>query len=136
MNQRAGTKDEDLPLVLIIEDNKDVAYYLKQCLKDQYKMMHAINGIEGLEMAFEHIPDIIISDVMMPGKDGYEVCSMLKTVSAYRSYSYCFINGQSNYKRSSYRTNSRSGCIFNQAFYKRRVICAIGAATFSTEEIN
>ncbi|WKX75066.1 ATP-binding protein [Zobellia laminariae] len=78
INQKAGSKDEDLPLVLIIEDNKDVAYYLKQCLKDQYKTMHAINGIEGLEMAFEHIPDIIISDVMMPGKDGYEVCSMLK----------------------------------------------------------
>ena len=78
INQKTGAKDEDIPLVLIIEDNKDVAYYLKQCLKDQYKTMHAINGIEGLEMAFEHIPDIIISDVMMPGKDGYEVCSMLK----------------------------------------------------------
>ncbi len=71
-------KDEELPLVLIIEDNKDVAYYLNQCLRGRYKTIHAINGIVGLEMAFEHIPDIIISDVMMPGKDGYEVCSMLK----------------------------------------------------------
>ena len=70
--------DEESPLVLIIEDNKDVAYYLNQCLRGRYKTIHAINGIEGLEMAFEHIPDIIISDVMMPGKDGYEVCSMLK----------------------------------------------------------
>jgi len=68
----------ELPLVLIIEDNKDVAYYLKQCLTGTYNTIHAINGIIGLEMAFEHIPDMIISDVMMPGKDGYEVCSMLK----------------------------------------------------------
>ena len=68
----------ELPLVLIIEDNKDVAYYLNQCLMGTYNTIHAINGILGLEMAFEHIPDIIISDVMMPGKDGYEVCSMLK----------------------------------------------------------
>ena len=74
-NQNDG---EELPLVLIIEDNKDVAYYLNQCLMGHYKTIHAINGIVGLEMAFDHIPDIIISDVMMPGKDGYEVCSMLK----------------------------------------------------------
>lgn len=70
--------DNELPLILIIEDNKDVAYYLDQCLKGHYKTIHAINGVLGLEMAFEHIPDIIISDVMMPGKDGYEVCAMLK----------------------------------------------------------
>ncbi|QCW98936.1 response regulator [Aggregatimonas sangjinii] len=70
--------NEDLPLVLIIEDNKDVAYYLNQCLNGYYKTIHAINGIVGLEMAFEHTPDIVISDVMMPGKDGYEVCRMLK----------------------------------------------------------
>ena len=76
--EKVNPKDEDLPLVLIIEDNKDVAYYLNQCLMGDYKTIHAINGIVGLEMAFEHIPDIIISDVMMPGKDGYEVCSMLK----------------------------------------------------------
>ncbi|MFX0557639.1 hybrid sensor histidine kinase/response regulator transcription factor [Maribacter sp. CXY002] len=70
--------DENLPLVLIIEDNKDVSYYLKQCLSGYYHTIHAINGNIGLEMAFEHTPDIIISDVMMPGRDGYEVCSMLK----------------------------------------------------------
>ncbi len=70
--------DDKLPIVLIIEDNTDVAYYLNQCLNGHYTTMHAINGILGLEMAFEHIPDIIISDVMMPGKDGYEICGMLK----------------------------------------------------------
>ena len=39
--------DEESPLVLIIEDNKDVAYYLNQCLRGRYKTIHAINGIEG-----------------------------------------------------------------------------------------
>tara|TARA_R110000796_G_scaffold104102_1_gene213706 strand:+ start:56202 stop:60275 length:4074 start_codon:yes stop_codon:yes gene_type:complete len=71
-------KNEEIPLVLIIEDNKDVAYYLNQCLYGQYKTIHGINGILGLEMAFEYIPDVIISDVMMPGKDGFEVCRILK----------------------------------------------------------
>ena len=67
-----------LPLALIIEDNEDVAHYLKTCLKGKYQTIHASNGDVGIEMAFEDIPDIIISDVMMPGKDGFEVCATLK----------------------------------------------------------
>lgn len=68
----------EIPLVLIIEDNDDVAHYLKTCLKGKYHMLHAQNGVLGIDMAFEKIPDIIISDVMMPGKDGFEVCATLK----------------------------------------------------------
>ena len=68
----------ELPLVLIIEDNMDVAHYLKTCLAGKYETIHAVNGIEGIEMALEKIPDIIICDVMMPGKDGFEVCATLK----------------------------------------------------------
>ena len=71
--------NSQLPLSLIIEDNHDVAHYLKACLKGKYQTLHASNGDLGIEMAFKHIPDIIISDVMMPGKDGYEVCKTLKT---------------------------------------------------------
>jgi signal transduction histidine kinase/ligand-binding sensor domain-containing protein/CheY-like chemotaxis protein len=70
--------NSDLPLILIIEDNMDVAYYLKTCLVNKYETLHAVNGIEGIEMAIEKIPDIIICDVMMPGKDGFEVCKTLK----------------------------------------------------------
>lgn len=69
----------ELPLVLIIEDNMDVAHYLKTCLLNKYETVHAVNGIVGIEMALEKIPDIIISDVMMPGKDGFEVCATLKS---------------------------------------------------------
>lgn len=71
--------DSDRPIVLIIEDNLDVAHYLKTCLEDKFETLHAPDGIKGIELAFEKIPDIIISDVMMPGKDGFEVCETLKT---------------------------------------------------------
>jgi signal transduction histidine kinase/DNA-binding response OmpR family regulator/ligand-binding sensor domain-containing protein len=77
--EEVDTTNSELPLVLIIEDNKDVAHYLKTCLKNKYETIHAINGIEGIEMAFKKIPDIIITDVMMPGKDGFEVCATLKS---------------------------------------------------------
>ncbi|WP_132065852.1 hybrid sensor histidine kinase/response regulator transcription factor, partial [Aquimarina spinulae] len=71
--------DPELPLVLIIEDNLDVAHYLKICLKETYTTIHAVNGIQGIEFALERVPDIIICDVMMPGKNGYEVCATLKS---------------------------------------------------------
>jgi signal transduction histidine kinase/DNA-binding response OmpR family regulator/ligand-binding sensor domain-containing protein len=68
----------ELPQVLIIEDNADVTHYLNSCLRGKYKTIHAFNGEEGIRMAFEKVPDIIICDVMMPVKDGFKVCSEIK----------------------------------------------------------
>jgi DNA-binding response OmpR family regulator len=69
---------DGLPIVLLIEDNQDVLYYLSTCLNDHYRLIKASNGKEGIDKAIESIPDIIISDVMMPGKTGFEVCEVLK----------------------------------------------------------
>ncbi|NOX87275.1 MAG: response regulator, partial [Chlorobi bacterium] len=69
----------ELPLALIIEDNADVAHYLKTCLAGKYRTLHAGDGEAGMETAFEKVPDIIICDVKMPKKDGFEVCSTLKS---------------------------------------------------------
>jgi len=70
--------NDQLPLVLIIEDNLDVITYLQACLEDTYRVTIALNGQVGIEKALELIPDIIITDIMMPLKDGYEVCEVLK----------------------------------------------------------
>jgi DNA-binding response OmpR family regulator len=64
--------------LLIIEDNRDLSEYLAGLLGDDYYIMKANNGIKGVNQAIEHIPDIILSDVMMPGKDGFQVCQELK----------------------------------------------------------
>jgi len=69
---------ESLPLLLIIEDNADVTRYLVSCLEDQYQVVTAQNGQLGIDKALELVPDIIITDVMMPLKDGFEVCDALK----------------------------------------------------------
>ncbi|MBE9492192.1 MAG: response regulator, partial [Bacteroidetes bacterium] len=68
----------DYPLTLIVEDNEDVAKYIAVCLGEDYKIHHAKDGQEGINKALGLIPDIIICDVMMPEKDGFEVCSFLK----------------------------------------------------------
>ncbi|MGD9328922.1 MAG: ATP-binding protein, partial [Cyclobacteriaceae bacterium] len=68
----------DLPTLLIVEDNRDVAEYLITCLKDEYHMLFAADGQEGLEIALEKVPDIIIGDVMMPQLDGLHMCKEIK----------------------------------------------------------
>jgi len=65
------------PLVLIVEDNRDITLYIKSLLKERYKVITAWNGEEGLALAEKSIPDLVITDVMMPVKDGYQfVCDM------------------------------------------------------------
>jgi len=68
----------NLPLALIVEDNRDVKAYLVTCLGKKYQLAFAENGTEGIEKAIQLIPDLIISDVMMPEKDGFELCETLK----------------------------------------------------------
>lgn len=64
--------------VLVVEDNPGVVLYLKSILEPEYRIGVAVDGNEGIEMAVAAIPDIIISDVMMPRKDGFELCKTLK----------------------------------------------------------
>jgi len=71
--------DTDLPILLIVEDNDDLRNLLKQTFKDRYNVISAYNGNIGVEQALEHIPDLIISDIMMPEKDGISLTKELKT---------------------------------------------------------
>ena len=70
---------EEKTNVLIVEDNPDVVQYLYTCLEGHYQIEVAYNGQEGINKALELVPDIIISDVMMPEKDGLELCQTLKS---------------------------------------------------------
>lgn len=79
LNIDAINSDTELPSVLIIEDNRDVVAYIESILQKNYQIEVARNGQEGIDKALAIIPDIVISDVMMPEKDGYEVCTVLKS---------------------------------------------------------
>lgn len=64
--------------ILIIEDNPDLLNYLTQTFSKEYLVYSADNGITGIRIAFDNVPDLIISDIMIPGKDGFEVTNLLK----------------------------------------------------------
>jgi DNA-binding response OmpR family regulator len=70
---------DDHPLLLVIDDNREIVEYLRKILRHQYRVIESNDGQEGLEMAKKHVPDIIISDVMMPKMDGFEFLKKIKS---------------------------------------------------------
>ena len=74
-----GPEDRMSASILIVEDNADVSYYIGGLLKDTYRILYARNGAEGLEIAKEHMPELIITDLMMPEMDGYELCRRVRS---------------------------------------------------------
>jgi signal transduction histidine kinase/ABC-type sugar transport system substrate-binding protein/DNA-binding response OmpR family regulator len=78
-----ATEEENMeswrPTVLIVDDNGDIRYYMRTLLSEAYNLIEAVDGSDGLAKARKHIPDIIVSDVMMPVMDGLELCRRLKS---------------------------------------------------------
>ena len=74
--------DDNKPTLLIADDNKEIRDYMKALLSDDYVIIEAADGNEALKMARTFHPDLVISDVMMPGIDGLELCAELKHNSA------------------------------------------------------
>ena len=70
---------KETPLLLIVEDNRELQDYLVTFFSYDYRILTANNGKEGLEQAIKNIPSIIISDLMMPEMNGIEMCKKLKT---------------------------------------------------------
>jgi signal transduction histidine kinase/ligand-binding sensor domain-containing protein/DNA-binding response OmpR family regulator len=75
-----GTEEkEEKDIVLVVEDSADMREYVKVSLEPQYQVEEAKDGEEGVDKARAIIPDLIVSDIMMPGKDGNELCRALKS---------------------------------------------------------
>lgn len=75
---RTTTAGTELPLLLVIDDNADIRRMIVELLKDEYNIVTASDGREGVRLAAKYVPDLIICDVMMPVMDGLECCRIIK----------------------------------------------------------
>mgnify|MGYP003624914990 FL=1 len=73
-----GQNREEQHSILLIEDNRDLTFFLNNKLGSEYEMLIS-DGTDGLAMAYEHIPDVILCDVNLPDKSGFEICQILKS---------------------------------------------------------
>jgi ligand-binding sensor domain-containing protein/signal transduction histidine kinase/DNA-binding response OmpR family regulator len=71
--------DHEKPFVLLVEDNDEIRAYIRDTLQPHYQVTECANGLQGLEIAVEQLPDLILSDVMMPKMDGLQLVSKLKS---------------------------------------------------------
>jgi signal transduction histidine kinase/ligand-binding sensor domain-containing protein/CheY-like chemotaxis protein len=69
---------EDVTTVLVVEDNADLRAFIRMHLRGRFRVVEAADGLQGLELARRLLPDLVLSDVMMPGLDGYALCRALK----------------------------------------------------------
>lgn len=70
--------EENRLVILVIDDNPDILKYIEGLLGDDYDILFAENGQEGIDKAIQYVPDLIISDIMMPNKSGIDLCAILK----------------------------------------------------------
>lgn len=76
---RTVSHTQNTPIVLVVDDNADIRHFMKTQLQEYYEVYEAENGEAGWELAEKIIPDIVISDIMMPVMDGLELCTKIKT---------------------------------------------------------
>ncbi len=76
-------KNKELPVILLVEDDTDVAHYLKMLLRPHYHVIHEFDGQTALNTMETTIPDLIISDIIMPGMDGFTFCGKVKENLSY-----------------------------------------------------
>lgn len=77
-NPDLDIEDREKPLILLIEDHEELRNFMRQLLTERYNVLTATDGNEGIELGMTNIPELVITDLMMPKANGYEVSSALK----------------------------------------------------------
>src|SRR6266702_2425820 len=81
--------------LLAIDDEPTNLQVLRQILRDRYQLIFAPNGEKGVEAAIQHLPDLILLDIMMPGLNGYDVCKALKANPSTKAIPVIFVTAMS-----------------------------------------
>ncbi len=92
------TATEEAPVLLIAEDNEELNAFITACLQPYYRVFSVPDGRQGWEMAVKELPDIIISDMMMPDMDGFEFCEKIKNDAATSHIAFILLTAKAAYE--------------------------------------
>ncbi len=91
--------ENTLPILLVVEDNRDIREYIANELQDTYRILQADDGKEGLALALKYTPNIIVSDIMMPNMNGIALCKAIKSIHEHQSYTGHLLTAKRFYTR-------------------------------------
>lgn len=77
--EKEATDDAERPKIVVVEDNDDVRSYIKRDLEDSFDVIEAVDGADGWNKVIEQLPDLVVSDLMMPVMDGHQLCRRIKS---------------------------------------------------------
>jgi len=120
-------KNSDLPTVLVVEDNKEIAHYIGTCLTPSYNVQYALNGQIGFDMAETLIPDIVITDVMMPIMDGYELTDKLQNTKATNHIPIIILTAKAQQDDKIFGLRSGADAYLTKPFQKKELLVRINA---------
>ena len=122
-------------LVLIIEDNPELRNYIRDYVKSKYKTIIAKDGGEGLNKAFKHIPDIIISDIMMPNLTGTELTKQLKSDNRTSHIPIILLTAKASQENKIEGLESGADCYLTKPFEPKELILYLDNLIFARKKI-
>jgi signal transduction histidine kinase/DNA-binding response OmpR family regulator len=121
-----GEANNSLPLVLIIEDNFELRRFITSLMSGKYQLIEAANGEEGLAMAMERIPDLVLTDLMMPLMNGYQVCTGLKTNEKTSHIPVVMLTAKSDTDSRIAGLETRADAYLSKPFDQRELLATVG----------
>jgi len=116
---------EDKKTILIVEDEKEIQLLLDSLLEQKYKLITAVNGIEALKLMESILPDIIISDVMMPKMDGIEFCSRVKNSKATCHIPFIMLTARNSVQHKIEGIESGANSFISKPFYPEHLLTRV-----------
>lgn len=124
---RSKDHDHTKPQVLVIEDEKDTQEILDEILSKDFELSFASNGLEGFEQAKETVPSVILMDILMPKRDGFDTCAQIRQVESLQNVPVIMLSAMDNEKERTKAFNLGADDFIGKPFSKEELIARMRA---------
>jgi signal transduction histidine kinase len=123
-----AARSDDRPVLLLADDNADMREYLRRLLETRFRVVTAVDGAEALELLHQHAPELILTDVMMPGTDGFAVLDAVRSNPATRDLPVIMLSARAGEEGAHRRDASGRRRLPGETVQRPGAICARGYA--------